>query len=214
MRNLKLTVTLIMVMTGTFMYAQITSVSTLGSAISTKTAQQWMDNYKKQFAASSEHVLGKEMMLHTMRAAGVAGIYLIKGLDDQGNERFIIMPADDNGAIIEGVKPMLTFPYEMSCKAETVGQVLNEVTMQSMIRKFSHEQKDAFGAHVYGIKAFEHLLLQPEATALYIAKGLDESSEEHLVLAALDKKGEVMWANVWNHGSGIFSVFYSLFASK
>lgn len=207
MRNLRPLVALIMVMTGSLTYAQVTAVSGLGAPICRETGEQWICNYKQQFRTTSEHFVGRELMMEMFRSADAAGVYLIKGLDNNGNERLIVKAAGENGAMLRDSKAVLT-----ERNGASTGYMLDDVMARPMIEKFQQVQKkDEFGAHVYGRKVFESLLSQPGATGVYIAKGLDENNQEHLVLAALNKEGKVMWtADVWNHGSGIFSIFYPI----
>lgn len=206
MRNLRPLVALIMVMTGTLTYAQITAVSSLGGRISRETGEQWINNYRQQFNTTSEHRCGSDMIRKVFRAADATGVYLIKGLDNEGNERLILKAAAENGAMLKDSKAVLT----VTGAGQPAGYVLDDLMARPMIEKFQQVQKNGeLGGHLYGKKVFEDLLSQPGATGVYIAKGLDEHGREHLVLAALGRDGKVMWtANVWNHGSGIFSIFY------
>jgi hypothetical protein len=211
MQNLRPLVALIMVMAGTITYAQVTAVSSLGARISRETGEQWISNYKQQFKTTSEHICGRETMMEMFRSADAAGVYLIKALDNDGNERLVIKAAGEDGALLRDSKAVLT-EIDRTANGESAGYRLDDLMARPMIEKFQQVQKkNEFGAHVYGKKVFEDLLSQPGATGVYIAKGLDERGQEHLVLAALDKQGEVMWtANIWNHGSGIFSIFYPI----
>jgi hypothetical protein len=209
MQNLRSLFALIMVMAGAAAYAQITSVSSLGGTISRESGAQWIGNYKKQFKTFSEHTCSKSQVQEMFCSADAAGVYLIKGLDDQGNERLIAKPARENGAMLGDSKAVL---MENNPAGNSAGMILDDIMARPMVEKFRQTQKaDEFGAHVYGKKVFEDLLSQPGATGVYIAKGLDEHNQEHLVLAALDKTGKVMWTGtIWNHGSGIFSIIYPI----
>ncbi|MFZ6013668.1 MAG: hypothetical protein ACOYXT_25235 [Bacteroidota bacterium] len=205
MRKLTLSATLIMVMMGTICDAQVKSVSSIGAAITAKEGQQWIANYNGKFQTSAEHFIGKAVLLGLMQSEEAAGFYLIKGLDNEGNERLMMAPATQSGMIVEGANVVLT-----SVKPESATQILDQEMMQKMAEKFQQiQQPEEFGAHLYGKKVFEELLSQPGAAGLFIGKGLD-ANQEHLVLTAIDKKGEQMWANVWNHGSGIFAIYQYL----
>jgi uncharacterized protein YpmB len=213
MRNLRPAVTLFIVMMGTIAHAQVAAISTLGSTITKETGQEWIDNYKARFKALSEHTCSKSMMQEMFCSPEAMGVYLIKGLDQDGNERLVVKPADGNGVILKDSKTILTKTNPAFNDVSRAGLLLDDMTMRQMVEKFREVQKeDELGAHVYGKQVFENLLSQPGASGVYIAKGLDEHNEEHLVLAALDKNGKVMWTgSIWNHGSGIFSIFYPIF---
>lgn len=208
MRNLRPLVTLIMVMAGSLTYAQTTAVSSLGGRISRETGEQWINNYRQQFNTTAEHRCSSDMIREVFSAADASGVYLIKGLDNEGNERLILKAAAENGAMLKDSKAVLT----TTGNNESAGYVLDDLMARPMIEKFQQVQKkDELGGHLYGKKVFENLLSQPGATGVYIAKGLDEHGQEHLVLAALDKNETVMWtADIWNHGSGIFSIVYPI----
>lgn len=209
MRNLRPFVALIMVMAGSLTYAQTTAVSSLGARISRETGEQWINNYRKQFNISSENRCSSDMIREVFSTADASGVYLIKGLDNEGNERLILKAAAENGAMLKGSKAVLTG------NEQSAGYVLDDLMARPMIEKFQQVQKkDELGGHLYGKKVFENLLSQPGATGVYIAKGLDEHGQEHLVFAALDKNEKVMWtADIWNHGSGIFFIVYPIILS-
>ena len=211
MRNLRPLVTLIMVMAGSLTYAQTTAVSSLGGRISRETGEQWLNNYRQQFNITSEHRCSSDMIREVFRATDASGVYLIKGLDNEGNERLILKAAAENGAMLKDSKAVLT----VTGNEESAGYVLDDLMARPMIEKFQQVQKkNELGGHLYGRKVFENLLSQPGATGVYIAKGLDEHGQEHLVLAALDKHEKVMWtADIWNHGSGIFFMVYPIILS-
>jgi hypothetical protein len=211
MQNLRLLATLIIVMMCTVTYAQTTRVSTLGGVISKETGLQWIENYKQERQASSEHFCSREMLREIFSSAGASGVYLIKGIDNTGNERLIVKATNENGDILKDSKSVLTEVKAVS-DVNSAGFVLDDVMTKPMIDKFQDVQKkNEFAGHVYGKKVFDDLLSQPGACGVYITKGLDEQSEEHLVLAALDKEGKVMWnATIWNHGSGIFSIIFPI----
>lgn len=78
----------------------------IGSPMGKTKADEWVEAYQKQNpkAAVKGWLYGKDILETLGNYSGSEGIWFFKGLDEKGDEKLVMYPADKDGNILGGAE--------------------------------------------------------------------------------------------------------------
>jgi hypothetical protein len=179
-------------------YAQVKDVTTIGKAIPKETASDWTLRFKQNNpGAVLGHYYGANVLREILHTEGLAGVLIFNGLDHKGNIHLVFKAADKNGEVIasagsfdDGTLCPPVCPPKNGIAG--IGSRIEDGIAQQMIENFqSHNQGKVF-SNLYGKTVFENILAVVGVEGIYFSNGIDEKGAEHLVLAGVNKNGEVV----------------------
>lgn len=186
--------------------AQDVNLGETGKSIGLDVARTWMRTYESKGGKVEGHYYGKKMLNELLSHPNIAGVSIFVGLDGAGNEHLIFKPLNELGEV-----PPSSFAYDAGstcppiCPPKAVmqlGSAIEEGLAQQMINTFQSKNEGRTFAHSFRADAFNEILAQPDAAGIYFANGMDENSNEHLILVGTKDNGEVMWNGlVYNSGA-------------
>lgn len=76
-------------------------VKKIGKKMNDSQAKEWVENYqKKNPKATFGWLYGDDILQTLMKEKGCDGIWFFKGLDEKGEEKLVLFPADSEGNIL------------------------------------------------------------------------------------------------------------------
>jgi hypothetical protein len=79
-------------------------VSDIGAPMPRQEALQWIDRYQNEHGKDVKRgfLLGSKIILEALNQPGAEGIWFFKGINNENEEKLIILPADAEGNFLQG----------------------------------------------------------------------------------------------------------------
>ncbi len=174
-------------------------VSAIGNQITKETAFSWLKNFEvKRPDAVKGNFYGVKVLRRLISNTDVAGIFIFNGRDDEGKSRIIFKACDEKAEVLPGgLAYDQSIPCPPICPPKTnisdIGGVLDERSAEQWIDNFKTNYDGHVVSHLFGKDIFEQLMAQQGVQGIYLANGLDNQGNEHMVLAGVNKEGDILW---------------------
>jgi hypothetical protein len=175
-------------------------VSAIGKQITKETAFSWLKNFDaKRPDAVKGNFYGVKALQQLMSNGDVAGVIIFNGRDDEGKSHIIFKACDESAEVLPNVaaydnsSPCPPVCPKPGTSISDIGGVVDAGLADQWIDNFKTNYDGHVVSHLFGTDIFEQLMGQKGVQGIYLANGLDDQGNEHVVLAGVNKEGGILW---------------------
>jgi hypothetical protein len=172
------------------------AVAEIGTRISRETAETLIGSASQQ-QEQKIYIYGKTMLQEILNVDGTEGILIFNGMDETGQTKLILRPADSSGEAVANSESYddgrICPPSCSGVNITAIGKVKAEKEVMEWIQTFQSTNTNSAHSFLFGKRVFNQLLAQRGVEGVAFVKGTKSSGLDALVLVGVDENGEVMW---------------------
>ncbi|GAB4250200.1 MAG: hypothetical protein Tsb0034_29460 [Ekhidna sp.] len=191
---------------------EIRDVSAIGKRITQQQGVAWTAEYQRQNPeATWGFLFGKRILTRLLENDGAEGIWLMRGINDEGSLKLVLYSADEAGEVLtksniraNGDTTIDPADDGKDCppgcpisgggrlanrEVEKIGKQITWDTGAEWVSRFRSENPDSQYGMLYGKEMIMDLLSPDKVEGIWFYFGINEKNEEVMVLYSADQNG-------------------------